>query len=181
MNIFYVDHDPEKAARSLVDNHVIKMILESAQMLSTAHRVLDGTLITIIRPTGPLKKHWRLNDNREKELYKATHINHPSNKWVRSDSRAYEWLWIHMFTLCNEYYHRYGGKTHKSSNLLKILSNKPTNIPVTYPKPFEPPPCAMENKYIISNDVVENYRNYYREGKKHLHAWKRNKPDWITT
>ena len=42
MNIFVLDKDPHIAAQMHCDRHVPKMIVESAQMLSTAHRLLDG-------------------------------------------------------------------------------------------------------------------------------------------
>ena len=76
MNIFYLDEDPILAAQMHCDKHVVKMILESAQLLSTAHRLLDGN---------------KLAD--ERGLYKATHINHPSSIWVRKSSENYYWLW----------------------------------------------------------------------------------------
>ncbi len=63
MNIFYLDHDVYKCAEMHNDKHTVKMILEYAQLLSTAHRFLDGTLIDGYSKTGrkqkftkPLKK-----------------------------------------------------------------------------------------------------------------------------
>ena len=76
MNIFYLNKDPEIAAQMHCDKHVVKMILESAQMLSTAHRILDGDDIA-----------------NSKGLYKMTHKNHPCNIWVRKNNENYEWLW----------------------------------------------------------------------------------------
>lgn len=82
MNIFYVDKDARLAAQALVDKHVVKMILETAQLLSTAHRLLDGKQVIYKCPrTGKNKKHWELYDSREAVLYKASHINHPSAIW----------------------------------------------------------------------------------------------------
>ena len=74
MNLFYLDRDPVEAARMQCDRHVVKMILETAQMLSTAHIELDGKQVA----------------------YKATHKNHPSTVWVRSSSLAYNWTWRHL-------------------------------------------------------------------------------------
>ena len=68
MNIFYLDRNPVVAAQMMCDKHVVKMILESAQILSTAHRVLDGD------------EH---ADN--VGMYKMTHKNHPSTIWVRAN------------------------------------------------------------------------------------------------
>jgi len=161
MNIFYVERDPEKAARALADKHVVKMVLETAQLLSTAHRVLDG-------PTLP--------DGREQMLYKATHINHPSSKWVRESNNNYNWLFVHFHALLDEYTYRYE-KTHACEKMLPYLQLLPVKIPIG---PLTPPPCAMDEQYRISEDALENYRNYYKHGKKHLHSWKnRQPPAWI--
>jgi hypothetical protein len=140
----------------LVDRHVIKMILESAQMLSTAHRILDD-------PPWP-------------ELYKATHKNHPSSVWVRQSNQHYVWLVYHLLALLEEYTFRYG-KKHATERLIPMLCVVPLNIPKAG---FTPPPCCMDADYILSEDAVENYRNYYKQGKSHLHKWtKRPPPTWI--
>lgn len=163
MNIFYVSKYPVEAAQSLVDSHVVKMILESAQMLSTAHRVVDG-------------RNLALPDRREQILYKATHINHPSNVWCRESATNYYWLFAHYRALCIEYTYRYD-KFHKSQSLEELLIFAPKFL-----RKFEgtPIPCCMDEKYIISSDPVVNYRNYYNIAKKDLHKWKkREKPNWI--
>ena len=92
MNIFYLHRDPRVAARYHNDKHVVKMILESAQMLSTAHRELDGNL--------------------NETMYRPTHKNHPSTVWVRESSSKLHDGCIDLFiSLCDEYTHRYG-KVH---------------------------------------------------------------------
>ena len=177
MNIFYIDKDPKLCAEWSVNSHCVKMILESAQLLSTAHRVLDGVEY-IDASSGRKIKRWRLSDARETELYSATHINHPSAVWARESNNNYNWLYCYLYEHCKEYTHRYG-KVHKieQSNLLNMLSVTPNNIPVTH---FQQPPSAMDTKYIISEDAVTNYRNYYKVGKAHLHKWKdRQPPAWI--
>ncbi|WP_347852092.1 pyrimidine dimer DNA glycosylase/endonuclease V, partial [Planktomarina sp.] len=93
MNLFYVHEDPKKAAQSLCDKHVVKMILETAQMLSTAHRLSDTSQAPFV--------------------YKMTHKNHPSTKWLRSSQIAYKWGLDHLQELFTEYTHRYG-KIHKT-------------------------------------------------------------------
>ena len=135
MNIFYVDKDPRRAAQCLVNAHVVKMILETAQLLSTAHRLLDGQLIfvpvkvpiylkdpndskklfldpytdekIVVGYKDKLKKHWVLPDAREDILYKASHINHPSAIWTRTAVQNYNWLVEHFHALCDEYSYRY--------------------------------------------------------------------------
>ena len=177
MNIFYVDHDPMDAAQALVDKHVVKMILESAQLLSTAHRVLDGVEIEGKSQTGRKTKRWILPDARESIIYTATHINHPSAVWCRTSIENYDWLVNHMFALMREYTHRYG-KTHKCyGEISYMLQSPPKNL-----KDWDwtPMPSCMAEEYIISDNPLTNYRNYYRIGKSNLHKWtNRQPPEWI--
>ena len=77
MNIFYLDSDPVKAAQMQCNAHVVKMIVESAQMLSTAHRLLDGVETRRPSLSGRMGKYWALSDARETLLYKAVHMAHP--------------------------------------------------------------------------------------------------------
>lgn len=178
MNIFYISHDPKKCAQWAVDKHVVKMILESAQLLSTSHRLIDGIEYTAKTKTGRNVKRWSLNDSRDNILYTATHINHPSAVWCRQNVNNYYWLSCYLMEHCEEYTYRYG-KIHKveSSGLLECLKTSPHAISKAA---FFDPPAAMDTKYIISNDSVINYRNYYKQGKSHLHAWKnREPPEWI--
>lgn len=184
MNIFYLHSDPKLCAEWAVDRHVTKMLVESAQILSTAHRILDG--IEYIDNSGKRKmKRWKLSDSRESILYTATHANHPSAVWARSCNANYAWLYRYLQEHCKEYTHRYG-KIHKveQTGLLDILKTEPNRISYGY---FMVPPNAMDTKYIISEDVISNYRNYYKIGKKYnksgklMHVWtNRQPPAWIT-
>jgi hypothetical protein len=176
MNIFYIDQDPVKAAQEMVDKHVVKMILESAQLLSTAHRVLDGTEY-VDASSGRRIKRWMLSDDREPIVYKATHINHPSAVWCRQSVENYNWLVDHFYALMNEYTYRYNKRHKCMGDLSYKLSSPPFNL-----KEYDMTPmiCAMDNKYIVSQDPVENYRNYYRQGKAALHKWTgREPPVWL--
>ena len=92
MNIFYLNNNPELCAKYHVDRHVVKQVLEYSQILSTAHRVLDGTHLIDISDSGRKVSRWILDDNRNDLLYKATHINHPSTLWARQSSENYMWL-----------------------------------------------------------------------------------------
>lgn len=178
MNIFFLDKCPYVSASMCVDKHVVKMILESAQLLSTAHRLLDGTEIAAKSKTGRNVKRWVLDDDRENILYSATHINHPSAIWIRKSIPNYVWLSNHMDGLIQEYKYRYG-KTHKvySSGLAAALEPVPNNMSSNV---WTIPPSAMAKEYIVSDDPVTNYRNYYINGKKHLHKWsKRSIPNWM--
>ena len=178
MNIFYLHQDPKVCAEWAVDSHCVKMILEAAQLLSTAHRVLDGVQY-IDASSGRKIKRWRLPDARDNILYAATHVNHPCAVWVRTNQNNYAWAWQYLKEHCDEYTHRYG-KIHKveSSGLLDMLNVCPANIPLS---PYiTSPPSAMDPKYIISQFPIDNYRNYYKYGKAHLHKWKnRQPPEWI--
>ena len=167
MNIFALDTCPIKSAQFMCDKHIVKMAIEVAQILSTAHRYLDGIhSVEIIN--GRKKKVWTLSDDRENVLYKTTHINHPSTVWARQTNNNYNWLFCHFVAILDEYTHRYG-KIHATSRLVDYLRNTPRNIPVGYLQSFA---CAMDSKYIISDNSVDNYRNYYKVGKGHLHSWK---------
>jgi hypothetical protein len=184
MNVFYVDKNPTIAAQCLVNSHCVKMILESAQLLSTAHRVLDGKLTVekkVVNGSLPIRhrnvKRWVLDDDRESALYSATHVNHPSAIWCRQSTANYVWLYDHFIALLDEYTYRYG-KKHKCETMASVLRDVPNNIS---PANFTQPPPAMDDSYIISEDSVVNYRNYYKHGKSHLHKWtNREAPLWMT-
>lgn len=159
MNIFYVDSDPIKAAQALCDKHVVKMILESAQLLSTAHR---------------LKPYFTVPDF----VYKVTHQNHPSAIWARASLKNYFWLLGHTKALCDEYTFRYG-KVHKTTNIVDWLSKYYPHIPFN---PFTEPPQCMPDDFKVDGDSVTAYRAYYVFGKIPTIdcKWtKRSKPDWI--
>ena len=159
MNIFYLDKNPRDAAQMMCDKHVVKMILESAQMLSTAHRVLDGD-----------------ENADEKGLYKMVHKNHPSTIWVRSSKSSYRWLWRHMSELMSEYTHRYG-KFHATERLSGPLYRFPDNIPTGVP--FTDPPQCMPD-YCKGDDTVSAYQTYYIEEKSDFATWKnRETPEWF--
>jgi len=178
VNIFYIDRDPAVAAQLMVDKHVVKMILESAQLLSTAHRVLDGREVVGKSKTGRNAKRWILEDSRNDVLYSATHINHPSAVWARKAVENYNWLYEHFYALGREYTYRYG-KIHKcfQGELSYMLASPPHNL-----REYEMTlmPSAMAPEYIISVDPIINYRNYYKFGKTKMHSWKnRQPPEWI--
>ena len=178
MNIFYVNSDPEVAARSMVDRHVVKMILETAQLLSTAHRVIDGEQYVGQSQSGRKAKRWRLSGNVDAIMYAATHINHPSAVWVRENSANYVWLYEHLLALGREYTHRYG-RTHLTIDKLKdILKDAPENIEQS--NVMTKMPSCMDKQYIVSLDTITNYRNYYNYGKTDLLRWSnRPPPQWI--
>jgi hypothetical protein len=178
MNIFYVDSNAEVAARNMVDRHVVKMILETAQLLSTAHRVIDGEEYVGQSQSGRKAKRWRLSGNVDAIMYAATHINHPSAVWVRENSANYDWLYDHLLALGREYTYRYG-RTHLTIDKLKdILKDSPQNIKQS--NVMTKMPSCMDKQYIVSLDPITNYRNYYNYGKTDLLRWSnRPPPQWI--
>lgn len=153
------------------------MILEYAQLLSTAHRVLDGTLSTGLSATGRKKTSYVLHDKRESVLYSATHINHPSAIWVRQSSSNYGWLYRLFGELCNEYTHRYG-KIHATQRLDSDLMFSPSNITIG---DFTEPTPAMPDEYKVTGDSIQSYKNYYLGDKKRMFSWKnRETPSWVS-
>ena len=164
MNIFFLEHNPELCAKYHNDKHCVKMILETAQILSTAHRVLDGQELVIY-------------DSRQELLYKATHINHPCSVWVRQSSQNYSWAYNLFVELLNEYTYRYG-KTHKSSELMRMLEYIPVR---PADGEFTEPAQAMPDDVKVPGNSVIAYRKYYRKYKNHLAQWKnREIPFWFT-
>lgn len=177
MNIFFLDRDPKIAAQYHCDKHVVKMILESAQLLSTAHRMLDGIESVGKSKTGRNVKRWTISDERDGVLYQAGHINHPSAVWVRSNIDHYRFLYDLMYYLIYEYKYRYGNKYHKCQALMPLLLNAPHNI--SFESPWEDPPQAMPDDVKVANDVVAAYRNYYKVHKVNFAKWSvREVPFW---
>lgn len=176
MNIFYLNSDPRKCAEYHVNRHVVKMILEYAQLLSTAHRVLDGIIINDRSKTGRKQTRYVLSDSRESVIYSATHINHPSAKWVRESDKNYDWLYVMWCELMDEYTYRYY-KVHACEKLIIPLRHVPYNIPKGE---FTEPTPAMPELYKVSGDSIQSYINYYNGDKRRMFSWKdRSTPPFI--
>jgi len=140
MNIFYLHSDPKVAASYFYDKHKVKMILECAQMLCTAHIALGNDDVP----------------------YKKSHLNHPSSVWVRANNENYQWLYEHMLALGKEYTKRYN-KTHLTITKCKdILAVAPLSIPTG---DFTEPPQCMPDEYKVDNDSISAYWNYYEQDK----------------
>ena len=181
MNIFILDTDTKKAAEYHCDKHVIKMILESAQMLSTSHWI--KLLEKYDKKLGDFK---RVKDAKvfledkccleEKPPYKMTHIHHPCSIWTYQTLQNYNWHLSLLTELCSSYTERYK-RIHKTSQYIEwFRSNMPYNISTDGLTEF---PICMDEKYKVSNNPIECYRNYYLEGKSHFAKWKyTNTPGW---
>jgi len=153
MNIFVLDYNPKICAKYHCDRHVVKMILESAQILST---VINSKLKMEVT-----------------DLYKSTHVNHPVVKWVKKSKQNFDWLLELSLYLCDEYNDRYE-KTHKS---LKVLERCALFSKIFRDKGLTPFALCMPDEY-KTNDVVESYRNYYIAEKRFAKWKKGNIPEW---
>lgn len=174
MNIFWLDTDLTKCAQAHCDKHVVKMILESCQLLATAHHLCGSTA-----------------------TYKPTHKNHPCAIWVRESYANYILLRNLARALCWEYEQRFN-KEHKCFAYVKApdmltdvsggeLFYAPAEIPNVFEDLLTVPPLAIPDD--IKNefpeprtwdDVVEAYRIYYNVYKREIAKWNHSpKPDWM--
>lgn len=157
MNIFYLHSDPKQCAQMHCDKHCVKMILETAQLLSTAHRIIDGE---------DKGDNWG--------LYKLTHKNHPSAVWIRKNTETYRWGYDLFRYLLEEYTYRYG-KQHKTGKLATKLCLAPYAIEEgTF---CEPPQCMPDNLH--RKNTIEAYRWYYLSEKSQFAEWNHSPvPTW---
>jgi hypothetical protein len=154
MNIFYTNRDPNACAKDHCDKHAVKMMLEYAQLLSTAHREYGSN---------------------DPVLYKSTHKNHPSAKWTRENTEQYKWVYRLWKALSWEYSRRYG-KVHASwERLSTALSGPPEGMPEG--TLVDPPQC-MPDQYKC-NDTVKAYRDYVRLDKGFARWNYTQKPKWM--
>ncbi len=157
MNIFYLDKNPAKAAEYHCDKHVVKMILESSQMLCTAHRILSSE---------------EFCDNRG--LYKLAYQNHPSTVWARENYVQYRWLYNLYEALLTEYTKRYK-KSHASGRLREALELSPIEINTG---PFKEPPQCMPDEYKVKGNSLIAYRKYYKGVKSYFAKWAYSDTPW---
>jgi hypothetical protein len=162
MNIFVVDLDPRQAAKDLADKHIVKMVVEGCQMLSTNHR-LSGSHNVYTIPVN---------------LYKQAFANHPCTIWARQTKENYMWLADHTLELCHEYTRRYN-KIHSCENMSVWFSKYyPLRTPDGDLTPFAQ---AMPDEFKVHGDGVSAYRKYYIGVKSKFAKWKYTKiPDWYT-
>lgn len=176
MNIFYLHKNPKECAEMHLDKHVVKMIIEYAQLMSTAHRVLDGQEYYGLTANNRKIKRWRMSDTKyENGLMKASHVNHPSGVWVRKSKQNYIWLNQMWNYLLFEYTYRYG-KRHACEKYKELLYTCPKNIS---DDAFTEPTPAMPDECKIAGDSLASYHKYYLERKNHFAKWtKRQPPIW---
>jgi hypothetical protein len=157
MNIFVFDADPVVAARQHPNKYLVKMPLETSQILCTAHHVLKTDSNTI--------------------PYKSTHVNHPCSIWVRQSKENYLWAVSYGLELCKTYTAAYS-KTHACEAVLDwALETLPNGFTVAGLTPFVQ---AMPDEY-KNKDAVVAYRQYFCGEKRHLADWSKLpwlKPSW---
>lgn len=144
MNIFVTSKCPIESAKYLDSLRCNKMILESAQMLSTALRVHGCS---------------------EEKLYKISHKNHPCSIWSRATRANYLWLYEHFVALATEY-HKRRGKWHMSYlKLSEVLKNNAHYVPQGKLTKFAN--CAARQDLGISykhmDDVTKAYQLYLND------------------
>lgn len=196
MNVFYTDTDPIIAANNLNDKHIIKMCLETAQILSTvSHRY--GV-------TAP---------------YKPTHSKHPCVLWAGESKEHWTWLVRHGLAIGNEYRRRYD-KEHKSVKVIQWCDKQGGRPPS---KGWNSPPACMPNQFkynlndfwkdvqesaravkgpawlkagitlnsnvfetfnskinIKNLNITKSYRTYYQKDKASFATWRTQPPTWWT-
>lgn len=186
MNVFALDLDPGQAAQWHCDKHVVKMCVEYAQLLSTAHRVLDGRLVTAqaLGPAGRVRtRRWHLlpgetlvdGEVQGARCYAATHLNHPCALWTRESTGNYTYLLGLLQALLAEYTHRYG-RVHQGGRHLSFLRDLPQRLPGGPRTPFaQAMPAACRGP-----DPVAAYRTLYQLEKARFCTWKaRPVPPWF--
>jgi hypothetical protein len=152
MNIFVLSLVPREAAEYHCDKHVVKMILESAQLLYSAQWVLAPATIP-------------------ETAYRKTHVNHPCAVWVRESIENYQWLIDLGLALCSEYTFRYG-KVHKTEAHLIWLAANPPPLPTTSRTPFR---MAMPDEYKCEDPVLA-YQAYYLGAKERMLKFSKRPP-----
>ena len=182
MNRFRIEETPSQCAKSHCDKHVPKMVVEEAQMLCTAHRLLDGTLEKRPSVSGKtMVKYWKLPDDREGVVYKAVHMKHPCTIWAAESLANYRWAYALFEYLCEEYSHRYG-KVHASqTKLLETLAFAPENIDKTLTVSTMPLAMGAAPQCMNPNDVIGSYRKFYMTKQERFDMkWKnRPVPEWF--
>lgn len=174
MNIFYLARDPAKCARSHCDKHVNQMIREMGQMLSAAHRFLDG------KKAPKPKKGWIHPDSlMNKTLYKASHMHHPCTVWVRSSRENYEWAYQLFLELNKEFMRRYfHDEPHKTVRVLAKALKLPPKALRKRTKFTTPPQCVPD--YCKRPVTTKAYQAYYINEKAYFAKWKNTPiPKWF--
>ena len=166
MNLFILSLLQKQIAEWMFDSHIVKIILEAVQVLSTAKRLVDP------------------DDPTNATLYKIAHKNHPVTIWVRQSQQNYIWTLILVYEMHKEWRYRFGHtkeEYHKSFLVAgQLLKHMPSadKFPQQGLTPFAQ---AMPEEYKVPGDPVKAYQQYYMSPQKsHLLKWtKRERPEWF--
>lgn len=187
LNVFYLDHDPRLAAQAHCDRHVVKMVLETAQILSTVWHLqaLDSigelpVFQTLDREVAANEVPGFVRTLAGQRIYRATHRAHPCVLWAAESRANYDWLWRLGMHLAEEYTHRYK-KRHGTESVLWTLEAVPPGLGE---EPQSEPPLVMpESCWFVADGVshaVPSYRRAYAETKYALFSWRdREQPSWL--
>lgn len=158
VNIFYLHPSPLTAARWLHDKHLVKMVLESAQLLSTACQIIIM--------------------ERDTKLYKPTHMYHPCTQWLLKSRYNAEWLYDHYIALCDQFMDKFR-HNHKSRDLCNAIEG---HIPLFPNEDFtEPPLCMPDDCKIDGQPAYQCYQLYYLRYKIRIGSYRRVKmPYWVS-
>ena len=151
MNIFVLDRNPKKCAEFHCDKHTVKMILEYSQLMCTVHRKIG-------------------ND----APYRKTHSNNPCTLWLEESIDNYNWLLELAENLVLEYRKRFESDYHKCTQVIAWCRN---NKPKIESKGITSRPKVMPDEY-KQDDVVESYREYYKDDKSSFAEWTNKEPYW---
>jgi len=200
MNIFFLHRDPVRAAQMHCDKHVVKMIVETGQLLGTAYRYYEGTpqicYLTRDEQRDPeAEPRWRYvlygkGERVDRNLLlrdrspipMMTHVNHPCAVWVRDNKANYDWTFQLFINLLYEYNYRYG-KDHKYTNVMPEVRRAPKDIPNRVRMSL--PPLAMPDHCKVipatsQEDAIVSYRRYYVEEKAPMLRYTRQPPPlWL--
>ena len=175
MNIFVLDYDPVRASKMHCDSHCNKMIIESAQMLSTASHYAVGKLV--FRPNPATGKRGYLIRGTLSRIYAVDkkHVFHPYTQWSLASRKSFEWLVELAFALHDEKVYRYGS----GNKSIRVVERCAKYAKYLDENPMPHFPLAMPEQYHIGN-AVESYREFYINDKAHLLTYtKRKPPKWL--
>jgi hypothetical protein len=190
MNIFVLHPNPRKSARWHVDRHVVKMLLETCQLLYTTHWVIAFPQLKQCKsPISLAKFHKTLQEPKSLktapvalssgEHYRPCHVLHPCARWTRQTLGNYLWLCRLGIELAREFRHRFGHVHSCEEHVQWLYANPPPGIR-QLPKSYFI--MAMDEQYKISGDPIRSYRNYYKTSKKErglVKYTKRQVPHWL--
>jgi len=190
LNILWLDDDPSVAAQQHCDRHVPKMIMETAQILSSVWHVQAGVhagaawtqvlSVDWLPPTQaapPREIDWFSVTLCGQRIYRARHTIHPAVAWACQYGGNYDWLYKLGMALLAEYEYRFG-RLHACMPVLRTLELMPPPLLKTADQ-FCDGRIIMPAE-IAAEEVVESYRNYYRKSKLNsLQYTRRKPPTWI--